>query len=196
MTTFRSEAGFTLTELLVAMVLAALILTGTTAAFQTGSQIVTASARQAEAQQGARWAILRMIEEIRGAGYDPTATPPTFNFAAITNQTASSLTLQNDWNGDTAIAAGACSWQATEQIRYQLVGANLNRSSNPGNAACDETVATGVQALTFTYLQENNTVTAVSANIRTVVVSLTVTSGTGAFARTVTMVDRVRLRNR
>lgn len=206
MSALRSQAGFTLAELLVAMVLAALVLAGASVAFQTGSQIVLAGAEQAEAQQGARWAIERMIEEIRGTGYDPTAMrptgPPVYHFDAITNQTATSLTLQSDWNGDGAIAAGACDLNdptndaKKEQVRYRLVGTTLMRSNNIGNNACEDTVVSGVQALTFTYLQEDDTVTAVSSNIRTVVISITVASeGTGP-RRQVVMVDRVRLRNR
>jgi hypothetical protein len=55
-------------------------------------------------------------------------------------------------------------------------------------------IASGITALAFTYRDENNNVTAATDLIRTVEISLTVQTATrGAF---VTMVDRVRLRNR
>ena len=55
-------------------------------------------------------------------------------------------------------------------------------------------IAAGITALAFTYLDENNVVTATPSLIRTVEVSMTAQTATkGAF---VTMVDRIRLRNR
>jgi hypothetical protein len=57
-----------------------------------------------------------------------------------------------------------------------------------------QTIASGITALTFTYLDENNNVTAAADLIRTVQISVTVQTATRGAV--VTMVDRVRLRNR
>jgi hypothetical protein len=55
-------------------------------------------------------------------------------------------------------------------------------------------IASGISALTFTYRDENNNVTASPDLIRTVEISVTAQTATqGAY---VTMIDRIRLRNR
>lgn len=196
MRALRNQAGVTLVELLVAFAVSAFVMAAGVLAFRTGTQIVRASAEQVQAQEGARSAIERMVREIRGAGYDPTATPPTYNFDAITAQTTTTLTLQSDFNGDGAAASNACDWQTTERVRYRLSGTDLQRSGNPNNAGCDETIVSGVQALSFTYLAEDGTVTATTAQIRTVVVSVTVSGAGGGATHRVTLVGRARLRNR
>jgi hypothetical protein len=55
-------------------------------------------------------------------------------------------------------------------------------------------VAAGVTSLVFTYLDQSNAVTAVAANIRTVTITITTQQSSGQ--PFVTMVHRVRLRNR
>lgn len=192
----RDESGVTLVELLVAFAVSAFVMAAGVLAFRSGTQIVRASAEQVQAQQGARASIDRMIQEIRGAGYDPTANPPTYNFDAITAQSATAVTLQSDFNGDGAAVSNACDWQTTERVRYQLSGTDLLRSGNPNNVGCNETIVSGIQALTFTYLAEDGTVTATAAQIRTVVVSVTVSAGGSGNPRRVTLVSRARLRNR
>ena len=83
-----------------------------------GQQSATTTAAKQDAQQNARMALERMIEEIRESGYLPggpscpgaPAVPcPPFNyvFNAITAQSATSLTIQNDWNGSATITAAA-----------------------------------------------------------------------------------------
>ena len=57
-----------------------------------------------------------------------------------------------------------------------------------------QTIASGISSLTFTYLDNNGTVTTVPSDIRIIGVTVTAQSATqGAY---VTMSDRVRLRNR
>ena len=153
---------------------------------------------------------------------DPTACPnaanyplytsagavPRYKFVPITAQTATALTLQYNWDGSTC--AVPCSPIATavlvtdpmtcptaacrgEQITYSLSGTNLQRQESVVDAA-PVVIAGGITALTFTYRDENNNVTAAPDLIRIVEISVTAqTASNGAF---VTMVDRIRLRNR
>ena len=196
----RQERGFTVIELLIALALVAVVVGAGTLALQVGLMTVETSGGRAESQANARVAVQRMIPDIRNAGVNPT----NFAFPAVTNQSATSVTLQSDLDGDGAItgaAAGGCDSSApSEVVRYRLVGAELRRSVNTGAASCETPVVGGVQALTFTYLDEGGNVTAVGANIRTVVVSVTMvpeTPGSNPYQPTSsTVTDRVRLRNR
>lgn len=153
---------------------------------------------------------------------DPTACPnatnyplytagvPCYNFVPVTAPSATALTLQYNWDGSTCgvpcspIATAAlvndpmmCPAPAAtcrgEQVTYSLVGGNLRRQESVVDGA-PVIIASGITALTFTYRDENSAVTALPELIRSVEISVTAqTANKGAF---VTMLDRIRLRNR
>jgi prepilin-type N-terminal cleavage/methylation domain-containing protein len=153
---------------------------------------------------------------------DPTACPnatnyplytsagavPCYKFVPIAAQSATALTLQYNFDGSTCTVPCSpintvamvtdpmiCPTAACrgEQITYSLSGTNLRRQESVVDAA-PVVIASGITALAFTYRDENSNVTAAPDLIRTVEISVTVQTATrGAF---VTMVDRVRLRNR
>ncbi|MGH7278297.1 MAG: PilW family protein [Candidatus Rokuibacteriota bacterium] len=197
-----NDRGFTLSELLVAAALMGVIMAGLLTLLMTGQQTFAVGTNQVEAQQNLRIAMSRMLREIREAGYDPTNA----SFDAITNQTATALTIQNDWDGDGAIAAAAVTppWGAPDrgqQIIYTLNGSTLERREVGVDAAPQE-VAVGIEGILFEYLQVDGvTPAATSAEIRTVVVTVTARpehqpATTAAGHVEVLMRDQVRLRNR
>jgi prepilin-type N-terminal cleavage/methylation domain-containing protein len=137
----------------------------------------------------------------------PTSVP-CYKFVPITGESATAITLQFNWDGSTCTvpctpidtaalvtdpvicASTAC---RGEQITYSLSGGNLTRQESVVDAS-PVTIASGVTALSFTYLDDNNNVTASRELMRTVQISMTAQTATrGAL---VTMVDRIRLRNR
>lgn len=197
------QRGFTLTELLVAIAVVGLIMTGVLTLMMSGNQTYLSGSNQIEAQQAARVALDRMVREIRGAGYNPTgaACPPVTNCPiggalGLANPTATALTVQKDTNADGIFAP-------TERIAYTLNGTNLQRQ----DFAVDlqpQTIMGGIQALTFTYLDETDAVIPPAVppeNIRSVQISLTTqpenNPATWQAGRvSVTMSDRIRLRNR
>jgi prepilin-type N-terminal cleavage/methylation domain-containing protein len=205
----RDERGFTLTEMLVVCALLGTVMAGVLSLLMVGQQSATATANKVDAQANARMGIDRLIEEIREAGYLPQgpqcpgapATPcPPYNYAfpAITAQTATALTVQNDWNADNAIQVAAVTdpvsgAQRGEQIVYSFASGQLQRQEI-GIDGAPVVVAAGVIGLTYTYLDQNNAVTATAANIRTVTITMTTQQSAGQ--PQVTMVHRVRLRNR
>jgi len=206
----RDERGITLTELLVVCALLGTVMAGVLSLLMVGQQSATTTMNKVDAQANARLGIERLIEEIREAGYLPagptcpgapaTPCPPyTYgNFSAITAQTATALTIQNDWNADNAIQAGAVVDPITganrgEQVVYSFAGGQLLRQEI-GVDGAPVAVAGGIIGLAYTYLDQNNAVTAVAANIRTVTITLTTQQSAGQ--PQVTMVHRVRLRNR
>jgi type II secretory pathway pseudopilin PulG len=206
---FRDEGGFTLAEMLVVCALLGTVMAGVLSLLMVGQQSATATANKVDAQSNARMGIDRLIEEIREAGYLPAgptcpgapATPcPPYNYAfsAISAQTATALTIQNDWNADGAIQAAAVTDPITgslrgEQVVYSFAAGQLRRQEI-GIDGATVVVAAGIISLAYTYLDQNNTVTATAADIRTVTVTLTTQQSAGQ--PQVTMVHRVRLRNR
>jgi hypothetical protein len=80
-----------------------------------------------------------------------------------------------------------------EQVTYALSGGNLTRQESVVDGS-PVIVASGITALSFTYRDENSNVTSAQELMRTVDISVSAqTANKGAH---VTMVDRVRLRNR
>lgn len=195
-----AEAGFTLAELLAAMTVGVLVLIAAGFAFQVAGGTLSRGSDQTEAQQNARWALERMTQEIRGAGYNPTAV----NFAAISVPTQTSLILQSDFNGNGVLdAPGGCDPTGpSERVSYRLVGTELRRATDPPANACEAVVVGGVRQLALSYLDMSGNPLpfpippAAEAAVRSVVVTLTLQPETGGTQPVVTLTDRVRLRNR
>jgi prepilin-type N-terminal cleavage/methylation domain-containing protein len=206
---FRDEGGFTLVEMLVVCALLGSVMSGVLGLLMVGQQSANATANKVDAQSNARMGIDRLIEEVREAGYLPAgptcpgapATPcPPYNYAfsAISAQTATALTLQNDWNATGAIDAVAVTDPITgaqrgEQIVYSFAAGQLQRQEI-GIDGAPVAVAAGIISLAYTYLDQNNAITATAADIRTVTITLTTQQSVGQ--PQITMVHRVRLRNR
>ena len=196
------QRGFTLTELLVAIAIVGLIMTGLLTLLMAGNESYLAGANQVEAQAATRAALERMTQEIREAGYDPTGA----GSAAVTNQTNTQFTINNDWDGSGAVQAGVVvpmsyNWGGVatnvnrgEQITYtvNLAAGTLTRQESAVDAQPQTLVTSVAQASVggvlqpyFQYLDANGCVIGVcnspttgapttQADIRTVVVNLRV----------------------
>lgn len=208
----RAEHGFTLAEMLVVCALLGTVMSGVLSLVMVGQQSATATANKVDALSNARMGIERLIEEVREAGYLPrgpqcpgapaTPCPPyEYFFPAITAQTATALTIQNDWSADNptpviqaaAVTDPLTGAQRGEQVVYSFNAGQLLRQEI-GVDAAPVVVAAGIITLAYTYLDQNNAVTAVALNIRTVTIAMTTQQGSSQ--PQVTMVHRVRLRNR
>jgi prepilin-type N-terminal cleavage/methylation domain-containing protein len=205
----RNQHGFSLSEMLVVCALLGMVMAGVLSLLMVGQQSATTTSNKADAQAGARVGIERMIEEIREAGYLPAGptcpgapvTPcPPFNYAfpAITNQTATGLTIQNDWNATntiqtTAVADPLTGGNRGEQVVYSFASGQLSRQEM-GIDNAPVVLVSGITNLAFTYLDQGNVVTGTAADIRTVTITMTTQQSAGQ--PQVTMVHRVRLRNR
>ena len=205
----KDERGFTLTEMLVVCALLGTVMAGVLSLVMVGQQSATATMNKVDAQSNARMGIDRVIEEFREAGYlpagptcptAPTTPCPPYNYAfpAVTAQTATALTIQNDWNADNVIQTVAVTdpisgAQRGERVVYSFNAGQLRRQEI-GIDAAPVVVAAGIISLAYTYLDQNNAVTGTAANIRTVTVTLTTQQSAGQ--PQVTMVHQVRLRNR
>jgi type IV pilus assembly protein PilW len=198
----RGERGFTLAELLVACAVIAFVMAGLLVMLQTGLETYLVGSNRVEATQSVRLAIERMTREIRGAGFCPTCIG-TQPFTAITAQTATGFTLQNDWDGDGVIntvglVTDANGTSRGEQVIYAFAGGSLTRQES---GLGSQTLAVGINSLTFTYQDSAGATTATAANIRALVVTLTTQPQNQPAATQqgrvfVTMTDSVRVRNR
>ena len=193
------QSGFTLAELLVVIAVTGLIMAGLASLLISGQQSYLQGSNQVEAQQNARVAIEPMMQEVRGAGYNPTNA----TFDAVTAQSASGFTLQNDWNGNGGIEPGISvtvgGITRGEQVTYSLSGTTLRRQESVLDSA-PQPIAQ-VQQLTLQYLDASGAVTTTAANIRTVVVTLQAEPDNQPAASpqgrvVVNVTDRARLRNR
>lgn len=208
-TAVRNQRGFSLAELLVVCALIGIVMAGVLSLVMAGQQSATTTMNKVDAVANARVGIERLVEEIREAGYLPAGPTcptapvppcPPYNYAfpAITAQTATAFTIQNDWNASNVIEAAAVVDPVTganrgEQILYSFSGGQLLRREM-GIDAQPVVLASGITSLAYTYLDQDNVITATAADIRTVTITLTTQQSAGQ--PQVTMVHRVRLRNR
>jgi prepilin-type N-terminal cleavage/methylation domain-containing protein len=191
--------GFTLPELLVAVGIVGIIMSALLGLVMGGQTSYLQGSNRADALQSTRVALARMMDEVRGAGFDPTSV----NFAAITAPTTSGFTLQNDWNGngviEPAVTVTVGGIPRGEQVTYSITGNLLQRQESNIDGA-PVTIAP-VGQVTFQYLDRLDAVTTTPADIRTIVATVdSQPQSQGATTlqgrAVVAMTDRARLRNR
>lgn len=197
-----NQRGFTLAELLVVTALVGLVMAGVLSLLMSSSQSYQRGTNQVEAQQAGRVAMARISQEIREAGYNPSSAT-TFN--PVISFSATGLTIQNDWNANGAIDNTITVTDPVkgtargEQVIYALSGTALTRRET-GVDGTPQVLISAVQGLAFEYLDINDATTATAANVRTVVMTATVSQFTGPTTAVnparVVLTNRIRLRNK
>jgi len=183
MSKWVNKRGFSLMEVLVAMVIAGIVMAAIYAVYYSQQKSYVAQEQIAAMQQNLRVAMYRMEREIRMAGCDPTRDA---NDAGITTATANSVSFREDIRGD---AEGSDPDGDTddpnEAITYSLVdndgdGDNdLERNAN--------LIAENIDTLNFVYLGEagpldddgNGNVVASIPLIRSIQIALVARTGRG-----------------
>ena len=203
----REERGFTLSEMMVTIVIWIVVLFALYSVFDMSVRISGVGNNKVEAMEGARLGLEKMEREIRQAYaydregrvgtlrlsqphlfWDPvsTARPPAF-------PAATSVTFGNDLNGNRKIEDDV----ATEQITYAMNGTILQRNGQPA--------VESVQSTTFTYFDANrNPVTSCALDpsggpegcIAMVRIALVVTEDPGDVQATQRLTTEIDLRNR
>ena len=206
-----NERGFTLAEMLVVCAIVGMVMASLLGLVMSGQQAYWYGTTQVDAQQNVRVAVERMAKEIREAGYYPQApntvpstctAVPCYGFDALATAASGSVTLQYDWNGDGAVSTGKvndpmnCATGTTcrgEKVIYAFSSGQLTRQEF-GVDASPQVLASGITSFTFSYFAEDGSSTTIASAVRTVAVSVTAQSASqGTY---VTMLDRIRLRNR
>ncbi|MGD9731569.1 MAG: PilW family protein [Desulfamplus sp.] len=181
----NNQKGVTLVELLVAMAVFSIVVAGIVASRNTQQNQSMTQQQAVNVQQNVRAALSMIVSEIRMAGYNPyggdlgqgiisagvgTAAAP-FTFAYIADDDE----IDNDDDGSIDEK------KELKTISYLLNGTDL--MLNDGGT--DKLIAENISSLIFTYLDENNAVTATLNDIRAVTISITAATPTNELDRTV-----------
>jgi len=175
-----------LAELLVALAIVGLLLSGVFGILEHGQRVHALGAARVESQQTARIALERLARDIRHAGEGKAGA----DFPAVSVAEPSRIVLHFDVNGDGLITATG------ETVTWLLRGSVLRRDAGGGA----QPIINGVRDFTLGYLDARGAPTTVPSNVRTVAISLTtepdhVAADPSRRAAT-TMSTSVRLRNR
>ena len=186
---FKSRAmqGFTIIEILMVLAIMSIAFGTIYKSFEHLNRSYTTENVKAGVQQGARIAVEFMVQDIRLAGLDPigSANAGVANTVPLPTSNWIEFTLDNNYDGEIDFT------DDFERIRYEVVNGDLLQTNHQGQ----ETLLEDVTNLTFTFLDADDVPTAVNAEIRSVIVSLTMQRPAGRsvpVARTYTTTVRCR----
>jgi prepilin-type N-terminal cleavage/methylation domain-containing protein len=197
---FKDKRGFSLIELLVALAIMSIVSGAIYGVFSVSSRTYTTQGVTADVQQSVRAAMEVMLQDIRTAGLDPTASGNFgIELAEVTKLRFTSDSIDaglGDFNGvldDTN----------SERITYVLQGIELNQILYETTASENsQPLISDTQNLTFTYFDADGNdlgspVPALQlADIRTINVSITVEEPAGIDAPVSrTLTKQVKCRN-
>jgi len=155
----QSNQGFTMIELLVAMVVALLAMGAIYSTFLNQQKSYVVQQETAAMHQNIRAASFYMEKEIRMAGCDPTGTANAG--ITISEAKADSIRFTEDVTGAGGNPDGDVT-DPNEDITYSLDGnRNLIRTDNNGGGvgvAEDSIVAQNIDAIDFVYLKADSSV--------------------------------------
>lgn len=184
----QASKGFTMIELLVAMVVSMLVMAAIYAAYSAQQRTYFAQDQVVEMQMNTRAALNMLMKEIRMAGYDPLGTAGAGIVAANSHSIEFTMDLTDDagtddGDGDLADIGESVYFgfnSATVDVLPQdgipdamvngvHVAAPLTRSTD---GVTFEFIAENIQAIHFQYLDALDTVTTVAADVRSVQISI------------------------
>lgn len=172
----KEEEGFTLTEVLVTMMLMILVLFALYSIFDMSIRVFSFGNDKVEATENARIGLARMEREVRAAYPKDKAADPADETLFFPGTGANSISFGNDVNGDRIVGTG-------EEITYTLDGTTLERNT--------QAAVEFVSDLQFEYQDEQGG-TADPSQAEIVAIKLTVSKD----GRTQTLSTDVSLRNR
>ncbi|MFH1984688.1 MAG: prepilin-type N-terminal cleavage/methylation domain-containing protein [Pseudomonadota bacterium] len=197
-TVTRKDSGFTIIELMMAMVISLLVMSAIFTTFRSQTRSWVVEQETANMQQNLRAGMYRIEKAVFMAGYDPQNSkkfgflanlPSPYDGDGATTD-GSNLAMSMDSDGDQVVDGND-----NELIAFRINSQNELQIHSTG-AVRWQTIAENISNLSFTYLDASNAPTATLADIRTVQVAMTATSGTGVTDRTRTLSRRIGCRNR
>lgn len=183
--------GFTLVEVLIAIAIVGFVMGAIYSVFITSNRSYRTQDSVADAQQRVRVGIDFIARDVRLAGLDPLGAG-----AGIENATATNLRMTADLDLNGVIDAPL----NQERITYDFDAASRTLRRKLYETTGDETgwqpLIDGVGALTFTYRDSGGNVTADTASIRIVDITMTC-QGIDALGQPIsrTLTTRVNRRN-
>lgn len=211
----REEKGFTLSEVMVTMLIMLMVLFSLYSIFDMSIRVFSFGNDKVEAVENARLGLEKMEREIRGAyPYDLTSSPQKrhlfFGTATPTTGTipsSSQITFGNDLNGNWRVECPSVPSASNprEYITYKLVGNTLRRVNTCDSADTGQPVVEFVQdvdgdssPLTFTYMNSSGGTPVSEGDIAIVRIQLEVAVDRGIQEQPVTQIltTDVALKNR
>jgi len=173
------EQGFTLVEVIVAMALGLVILTGIYNLLTHTSKAYRVQDRVVEMQQNARTAMDIMTRELKMAGYDPLGIANARIVSADDDSIRFTLDITSTYSGD---APDGDTLDANEDITYELYTPSdgIQKLGRAPHGGTFQPIAEHIQSLQFAYRNENGTLlgtpVANPADIRSIDITLTATT--------------------
>ena len=172
--------GFTLVEVLIAMTISLLLLSGVYTSFLSQQRVYSAQQEIAIMQQNMRGATFLLQREIRLAGYDPTGNASPGFLVAGANTIQFTADLRGDAEGSDPDGDIA---DPNETITYSLFDCDADgdldlRRTDPAVVPADPAkpmehlAAENIKAINFLYFDKDGNQTAVLADIRTVQITM------------------------
>jgi type IV pilus assembly protein PilW len=178
MSSIKSEQGFTLVELLVAIAVSGVVLTGICSTFYSQHTSYLNQEQIVSMQQNLRAAMYMMERDIRMAGHDSNGDAG----AGILNANAASIRIAQDLtnNAGTGMPDGDVG-EPGEDITYSVQDGDGDGDTDlvriDHNGAGIQMIAGDIDALNFVYLNQNGVITTVPADIRSVQISVLARTG-------------------
>jgi type IV pilus assembly protein PilW len=151
----NTEQGFSLIELMIAMAISGVVLTGVYASYHDQLRTSLTQERIVDMNQNLRSAMVSIERDLRMAGANPTGDAD----AGIATATASVLALSMDDDGSDVNWADGDTTDEGEVIRFDLDNGNLRRRFNAAGAtdptlvpANTDHLSRNIDALNFVYL--------------------------------------------
>ena len=192
----KSEHGFTIVELIVALVIASIVMTAIYSVYTVQHKSYTTQEQVAAMHQNLRSAMYYMEREIRMAGCDPTGEAG----AGIVTANLNLLRFTEDTRGeDDTDPPDGDTGDPNEDITYSLADGDgdgdtdLVRDTQAGENIADRVIAENIASLNFAYLDVNGNTTASLSAIRFVQISLT--AATENDDNTSALTTRINCRN-
>ena len=168
-----SNQGFTLAELLVAMVISGIVAASIYSTFYSQQKSYMTQEQIAAMQQNLRGAMHILGRDIRMAGYDPTGWATTGIQTAQANSIRFTIDITN--NAGTGMPDGDTG-DPNEDITYALVDLDGDGDTDLGrndvNGGGNHQIAENIDALNFVYLDKDGNPTATLTEIRAVQASV------------------------
>ena len=170
--------GFTLTELLVAMAIASIVMASIYSTYMSQQRSYEITEEVTAVQQNLRAAMFYLERELRMAGYDPeeTAGATFHDLTSSPQQPAPGTAFEFSWDGAASGATPDGSLTPSEHIYY-------TRNSND-NTFCRKIGGGGYQAIaehitgvTFMCYDQAGNVTATGNDVRSVLIRLSASQG-------------------
>lgn len=167
----RQEKGFTLIEVLIAVVIAGLVMSAIYTTYLHQHQSYLLQQEIAIIQQNLRAAMHLMGTEMKMAGYDPTREAGAGIVSVTTDPMAIRFTADLNRDGDTL--------DADEDITYSLYTSDGVQKLGRRNPDVDQAVAEHIDALDFVFLDADNVLTTDTALMRSVQIAVVARSARG-----------------